>query len=162
MRECGDCTLCCLTHHIWEMSRAGKKLIKPAGVWCEHCDNINHRCTLYPNHNIVCRTYNCEWREGFGDESFKPTKSGLILDWHRTGSATPRLQIWEAREGALTSAWVKRETDILLRSRVFVAYMYLSGKMILFVPRWVQLSDEASQVYLREGTEIKTYPAIDI
>jgi len=162
MRECGDCTLCCLTHHIWELDRGGKKLTKPAGVWCEFCDNTNHRCTPHPNHNIVCRAYNCAWREGFGDESFKPTVNGIILDWEKTGSATPRLRIWEAREGALASDWVKEKTDILLCSRVFVAYMYLSGKMILLVPRGVQLSDEASQVYIEEGVEIKPYPAIDV
>lgn len=53
MRTCGECTLCCKSLAVTELS-------KPQGVWCQHCA-IGSGCTIYTDRPESCRVFKCLW-----------------------------------------------------------------------------------------------------
>src|SRR6266508_5697087 len=74
-RECGSCSLCCRLLQI-------KILDKPAGEWCKHCDP-GHGCKIHAVKPDICKTYQCQWLLGRGDDEWYPLKSKIIMDFTR-------------------------------------------------------------------------------
>jgi len=70
MRECGECTLCCLVTEIPELS-------KPINVMCNFCDQ---GCTIHAERPKSCRNYNCAWLLGAMDEDMRPDKCHVVIE----------------------------------------------------------------------------------
>jgi hypothetical protein len=81
-RRCGDCSACCYTHAIKELS-------KPNFVRCTHMKDAGG-CEVYGKHPKSCKTYTCSWLEGLcGTSEDRPDKLGLVIG----------IQRWEYRHG---------------------------------------------------------------
>jgi len=70
MRECGECTACCVALEI-------KVLEKPAYLPCQHV--AKDGCSIYTNRPMPCRAFSCAWLQGFLDDDQRPDKSGAIV-----------------------------------------------------------------------------------
>ena len=73
MKECGDCTLCCLLLPV-----PGVK--EGINTNCRFC---THHCTIYNNNRpTICSTFDCEWllKENMSDE-LKPNKCNVIFEY---------------------------------------------------------------------------------
>jgi hypothetical protein len=72
-RECGDCTLCCKLLVIPELG-------KRANLWCPHCEQsmgcLIHEELIFPN---SCKEFDCLWKQGYGTEDMKPSKSKVVM-----------------------------------------------------------------------------------
>lgn len=79
-RTCGDCTLCCTTHEIFEMD-------KPAGLPCPmlkpRADTGKPGCGIYGQHPVSCQGYVCLWKASndFVPRDWLPKKVGWVLSW---------------------------------------------------------------------------------
>ncbi len=93
-RECGGCTGCCKSVSV-------EALGKPMNCRCEF--QKDHECTIYPNRPLECRLFGCAWLMGYGKESDRPDKSGLLLyvDRGLNGSGSDTLNVVELWPGAL-------------------------------------------------------------
>jgi hypothetical protein len=73
-RECGECTVCCVTLHI-----DTDEFRKLPGVRCPHLGDARG-CSIYPIRPSACRTYHCGWRYlSFLSDSWRPDKSGVLI-----------------------------------------------------------------------------------
>ena len=73
-RQCGECTVCCITPHI-----DTKEFQKPPGVRCPHLC-AEGGCSIYATRYSACREYHCGWRYlEFLSENWRPDKSGVLL-----------------------------------------------------------------------------------
>ena len=70
MRECGECTACCVILNVTQFAA-------PSGVPCRH---LNGGCGIYNiRPQTPCRGFTCGWLEGHFDEEDRPDKSGAIV-----------------------------------------------------------------------------------
>ena len=73
-RQCGECTVCCITTHI-----DTKEFQKPPGIRCPHLCTEGG-CSIYATRYPACRAYHCGWRYlEFLSENWRPDKSGVLL-----------------------------------------------------------------------------------
>ena len=70
MRECGECTLCCLVPAVPEIA-------KPINTMCKFCDK---GCTIYEDRPDSCRAFDCAWLMGAMDEDMRPDKSHVVIE----------------------------------------------------------------------------------
>ena len=70
MRECGECTLCCLVTRVPELE-------KPEGTMCTFCDV---GCTIYNDRPQSCRAFDCAWLKGAMDEDQRPDKTHVVIE----------------------------------------------------------------------------------
>jgi hypothetical protein len=73
MRECGACSVCCITPEIPELE-------KPAGKTCFHLSG--GRCSVYADRPKMCAEYRCAWLMGHGTNTDRPDRSGALVE-HR-------------------------------------------------------------------------------
>ena len=69
MRECGECTECCI-------SAAVEEIDKPMGVPCEYIDN---GCSIYKDRPGACRFFSCQWLKGDFADNDKPSISKMVI-----------------------------------------------------------------------------------
>jgi hypothetical protein len=55
MRECGECTECCISASVEEID-------KPMGVHCKNLCDIG--CSIYKDRPGACRFFSCQWLKG--------------------------------------------------------------------------------------------------
>ena len=70
-RSCGDCTACCTTMGVPELSKAHNSP-------CEH--NTGTGCGIYDTRPQSCRAFECLWLQGHGLPEQRPDRLGLTLD----------------------------------------------------------------------------------
>jgi hypothetical protein len=70
MRECGECTLCCLVTRVPELD-------KPENTMCTLCDA---GCTIYNDRPQSCRAFDCAWLLGAMDEDQRPDKIHVVIE----------------------------------------------------------------------------------
>lgn len=69
-RRCGLCTLCCTVMAVHELA-------KPAHTPCPHLrDAENPGCSIYSERPLLCRSWMCAWRFGFGAGAARPDRLG--------------------------------------------------------------------------------------
>ena len=148
-RMCGACTACCTVISVEELNKAHNEP-------CVHC-NEGSGCAIYNRRPQGCRTFMCEWLHGYGDPADRPDQSSIILDKLVHPVLGLTLQLWEAREGALSSPYARSAAQKSLRDGMFVLYGYLSGKTTIIIPPGKSLPP---------GTELdggmKAYPSFGI
>ena len=72
MRNCGDCTLCCLLLPV-----PGVKV--GINTNCQHCTN---KCEIHDKRPNICRSFECEWiLEDDMSEELKPNKCNVIFEY---------------------------------------------------------------------------------
>lgn len=71
LRACGSCSACCTNLAVAELH-------KPAGVRCVHLTAAG-KCSIYDTRPKGCRDFDCYWRQGAGDMSLRPDRSGAVL-----------------------------------------------------------------------------------
>lgn len=158
-RECGECTACCFTHPVADLE-------KPAGQLCQHCE-VGRRCGIYTQRPPNCRDYQCQWLMGVGSEECRPDRTGVVLDFVRRQTESSLNQVfdklatmWEAREKALETAEFLEATMVALKDGIHVIHVYLSGRIVLFLPRGEKLPADDSKILKQDGYEIKPFPSI--
>lgn len=78
-RECGGCNRCCI-----DLAIVDDGMRKLPGVACGDCTDAG--CAVYARRPQVCRDYHCLWRElGNLDESWRPDRSGVLIQWAQGG-----------------------------------------------------------------------------
>ena len=92
-RQCGNCRLCCKLTNISEVGTdpEGKPyhFTKRPGVWCEHSGPSGCALHATPWRPFSCRTFECLWFLGFGEESDRPDRSKIVGSLeHREFGAT--------------------------------------------------------------------------
>ncbi len=72
MRDCGDCTLCCLLLPV-----PGVKI--GINTNCRFC---THHCSIHEKRPPICRSFDCEWllKEDMSEE-LKPNKCNVIFEY---------------------------------------------------------------------------------
>ena len=68
-RDCGGCTVCCTILAVNGMTEAGE----PCKNQCEA------GCAIYAERPRPCRSFDCLWRLGVGEEDDRPDKSGVMF-----------------------------------------------------------------------------------
>jgi len=72
MRECGECTVCCLALEIPEMN-------SPVNEFCKNCTDSG--CSIYKERPIACSSFNCLWIEQEQiPESLRPDKCHVMFE----------------------------------------------------------------------------------
>lgn len=100
--QCGKCTACCTVIGVEEL---GKPHHRP----CPHVTEDG--CAIYDHRPPSCRGFGCLWLDTPGaDESCRPDKLGIVF----TLDSKPQpdgdalcLEVWEVREGAMKSKYVR-------------------------------------------------------
>jgi uncharacterized protein len=73
-KSCGECTLCCKTMPVEEVS-------KPEGKWCTHC-KVGKGCGIYATRPQPCIDFECFWLqsppEAMGDD-LRPDRCGVVF-----------------------------------------------------------------------------------
>ncbi len=81
-RACGTCTVCCTYLKINQPPELVKIGLKP-------CDHIlepgpdgytGGGCGIYDDRPAVCQNYSCLWLYGYGDETDRPDRCGVLVD----------------------------------------------------------------------------------
>ena len=72
IRECGECTVCCLLTHIPQLN-------KPVYKLCEYCDE-DAGCNQYDARPEACKKYLCVWRIEELSESLRPDKCHVMFE----------------------------------------------------------------------------------
>lgn len=71
MSACGDCTVCCKTMGVIEIS-------KDPGVQCEHCTGT--ACAIYDRRPPTCAGFKCVWlQEDNLPEEMRPDRSHVLM-----------------------------------------------------------------------------------
>lgn len=82
-RSCGTCTACCTVMAVPDYPHG-----KPA--W-ERCPSVGPGCCMvYSERPTSCRTYQCSWLEGLGEDHHRPDKFGVVMNF-QGGEAWKRL-----------------------------------------------------------------------
>jgi hypothetical protein len=92
-RTCGECTACCKTHGVREIS-------KERGAWCPHCE-IGKGCRLYEERPQGCREFRCTWLNGLGGPDYRPDKINIVSEYRDLKGVGVVLLLWEVKEGEL-------------------------------------------------------------
>lgn len=71
MRNCGECTLCCLVTRVPEFN-------KPENTLCDRC--IDSGCSIYSERPESCKGYTCAWLSGELPEELRPDKSHILIE----------------------------------------------------------------------------------
>ena len=73
MRECGECTMCCLLLPIPEAKSEHSKL-------CSHCV-LKKGCNIYNKRPNMCKDFNCNWLlDDTIPEELRPDKCNIIFE----------------------------------------------------------------------------------
>jgi hypothetical protein len=86
MRNCGECSLCCVLPAIPELG-------KPANTPCEHL--TANGCGIYAKRPEVCRRFRCHWLDGEGTD--RPDAVGAYTTRIPTGNG------WGSGAGVLVT-----------------------------------------------------------
>ena len=140
-RVCGGCTACCKTHAVWDIA-------KPEREWCRHCD-IGRGCLIYDTRPNQCVDFACQWLIGFGEDSDRPDKSKVVLDYHELDGIGKILFVCESSKGGIERATSKDATHTAFDRGIPVAHVYMSGRKVLYLP----------QDFIVDQTEIESYRA---
>ncbi len=132
-RTCGTCTLCCRTHGVFEMH-------KLPGTWCSLCQ-VNKGCMIYSGRPKSCQEFTCAWLLGFGLSEYRPDNTGIVPDFQEIPGIGLVLYLWEAREGMMSSGFVKKQTGINLQAGKFVLHVPIQGNPRLYVPEGKNVAD---------------------
>lgn len=81
VRECGECTVCCVYPKIPILKKEGMvkcvNLLESKNMFSGDCKN---NCKIYPKRPITCKNYKCAWLIGHGNEEDRPDKSNMLFD----------------------------------------------------------------------------------
>lgn len=127
-RECGECSACCTVLGI-------PSIEKPAWERCQHvCEGGG--CGIYEQRPSECREWSCFWRLGWGEDSDRPEKLGVVVDLdvapaflqighgRRDVDKTERVVLFrESVEGAFDAPEVQRHVRNFLRNQTVVAFV---------------------------------------
>lgn len=73
MKECGDCTLCCLLLPIKDANSKPNEL-------CSHCD-LKKGCKIYEKRPQACKDFNCSWLlDDNMSGDLRPDKCNVIFE----------------------------------------------------------------------------------
>lgn len=157
VRECGDCTFCCIAPAISEPATEGAFPYKPSGKKCVGCSATG--CTIYDKRPSVCRGYLCTYAVGIGDR--RPNKTGvawsLIPEFGETVSVMAMGHCMDISE-VLDEHENRRMISYLLRVRQLSRVMLRApNEVVLFLPNGMALKarriDRESEMTGRTATE---------
>lgn len=135
-RRCGNCTACCTTHEVYELS-------KPRGVACAHCIP-DKGCLIYPGRPQGCRKFDCQWLKGFGRDKDRPNRSGVVVDFYKLGDPPKEISIcamYEVFPGALKKRFAEKVGRDALGEQMLLFRFPLNKRPTLLVPRWIKTSE---------------------
>lgn len=152
-RVCGGCTACCTTHAVAELKKGMNET-------CRFCSE--NSCQIYPTRPRNCQAFHCEWMKGWVEESYRPDRSGVVLDYFLTDHLlAPVLMIWEYREGATADSLVWEVANQSLESKINVMLWYKSGIICLYLPPDRKLSSQLKRViHASREIQVKKFPAL--
>jgi hypothetical protein len=133
-RTCGECTLCCKTHGIWELK-------KVSGCWCMYC-SVGKGCMIYGRHPPSCRDFACAWLKGVGLPEYRPDKTGVVPEFREVLGLGLGLFLWVEEDTALDSDFVRTQTRLNLERNSPVMHIPVSGAPKLYLPRGKQTDRE--------------------
>jgi Fe-S-cluster containining protein len=113
MRECGECTACCV-------ALPNRELNKPGFSPCVHLTEAG--CGIYAQRPYTCRTFRCVWLDGFLSTDHRPDKFGLVIE-----HVEDYLRVWEAVPNALAEPNVRWQLKKLMGrtgAKVVFAWRY--------------------------------------
>jgi len=149
-RNCGKCTLCCKILPI-------KRINKPKGEYCTNCD-INNRCAIYQKRPQECKDFRCEWLKGFGAETDRPDKTGIILDFQTGGLIQKIFVLWETTQEVLSSSFAKQIIKFSLENEIHVCLVFYDNKKELIIPKNFILSKKKERQIKKEKIKISRSP----
>ncbi len=133
-RTCGECTLCCKTHFVFELQ-------KPAGEWCVHCE-INKGCKIYNGRPKSCQFFECAWLMGFGLPEHRPDKTQIVPDFREMPRLGLVLYLWAGSE-MLNFPFAIRQTRLNLQAGKPVMHVPVIGNPKLYLPKGKRSTDFA-------------------
>ena len=113
MRECGECTVCCVYPRIAELGKDGMRhcvhvIADEEEIPGERVCFTGKGCNAYDDRPKVCRDYKCAWIRGCGGDDDRPDKCGVLIDRGKgIGNAVEVKPLWpnaaneEAGAGAI-------------------------------------------------------------
>lgn len=125
-RSCGECTACCNTHGVAELSKPGHKN-------CVHCQT-GVGCRIYETRPISCQVFKCSWLIGMGAEEYRPDKTGIVPEHVEMGVLGHALWLYEEKPGKLKSDFSKKQTRMSIERHIAVLHNPTIGPMKLFIP----------------------------
>jgi hypothetical protein len=129
-RECGTCTLCCLTHGV--SPRSGESFQKKERVWCEHCA-IGNGCKIYNARPGACQEFVCGWLEGLGTIEERPDITHIVMHRFSIGDGITVLKMVESSISAFQSPAAQRVIHEQVQLGDLVALRYFDGAIEFFV-----------------------------
>ncbi|MCR4278156.1 MAG: hypothetical protein NUV85_04075 [Candidatus Berkelbacteria bacterium] len=129
-RTCGSCTACCKTHEVVELH-------KRAGKWCQFRVK-EHGCRIYEKRPRGCVEFKCQWLKGHGEESDRPDRTGIVIDFLPLKSIGKMMVLYEGTIGAFGSEYGKALAAHYVSLGYPVLQKYQSSKEVLLIPRTLQ------------------------
>jgi hypothetical protein len=74
MRDCKECTLCCVVSEIPELG-------KSAYLKCKYvCESPMGSCSVHSTEIQPerCKSFDCLWKQGYGEDKSRPDKIGIL------------------------------------------------------------------------------------
>lgn len=75
-RECGDCSVCCVVGAV-------PAIDKPAFTKCKYMETCESgSCSIFNDYDklpMICKFYDCAWKQGLGGPYDKPNKIGVMF-----------------------------------------------------------------------------------
>jgi len=130
-RTCGTCTECCKTHPVDELK-------KRAGKWCQFRVK-GQGCRIYAQRPGGCITFDCQWLKGHGEESDRPDRTGIVIDFLTFESIGNTMVLCEGVHGAFASEYGEALAAHYISLELPVLQRHLSGKEVLLVPQALQI-----------------------
>ena len=145
-RTCGTCTECCKTHPVDELK-------KRAGKWCQFRVK-GQGCRIYGKHPKGCADFACQWLKGHGEESDRPDRTGIVIDFFVLKVVGNAMVLWEATHGAFDSEYGKALAAHYVSLNSPVLQRSLSGKEVLLVPQALQIPRDKLQALAHDKRRV--------
>ena len=127
-RECGECSLCCKVPSVDELK-------KPMGRWCEHA-RIGKGCAIYADRPPSCRSFQCMWLMGWGEDRDRPDALKVVLQAEGDPKTTgPVVGVMESYPGSAKTGRAKRLLDAISLKLPTCSIPAGGGKRTLTIPK---------------------------
>jgi len=130
-RECGTCMACCTYLEIEMVGSGARKPCKFSKK--DACGS----CSIYDGRPSVCRDFSCVWLDGYGNDSSRPDKSGILAEFiEGSGKATNVKLLWRGAEDellgrdAINSISMDTDRPLLVRDYATLKVIEIVGRGI--------------------------------
>ncbi len=120
-RQCGSCKACCTYLSVAEIGKA-------AG---ERCKNLSrYGCKIYKTRPAECASYECMWMRGFGENSHRPDKLGVLFTPFVHPEFGNIIHAYELKKKAFDKSLVKTYCDMVAVNTLLLMFSTKNEKWV--------------------------------